>query len=153
MAAILGPVSFIVAATVAMSIQGTSIDFLVTAVQAAAGFATLAYIFKHAKNAYIIKSWLESDIFELKASAEMRIKHFFRLRMIRNCIGSAGMLALCVFMSGHAIVNPLGSLAVALTALGLFTIVGFINRYIFFVSVVPRNIPGNFMIAATKSAH
>ncbi len=152
-AAILGPVSFIVAAMVAMLILDTSVDFLVSATQATALFAALAYIFKHAKNAYIIKNWLESETFELKASAEMRMKHFFRLRMIRNCIGIAGMLALCVFMSGTPVTNLSGSLAVALTALGLFTIVGFINRYIFFVSVVPKNIPGNYMIAATETGH
>ena len=152
-AAILGPASFIVAAMVAMLILDTSNDFLVSAMQATALFAALAYVFKQTKNAYIIKTWLESETFELKASAEMRMNHFFRLRVIRNCIGISGILALTLFMDGNPVHHPGGMLATALVALGLFTAVSFINRYIFFVSVVPRNIPGNFMIAATESAH
>jgi Fe-S-cluster-containing dehydrogenase component/DMSO reductase anchor subunit len=152
-AAILGPAVLIVAAMVAMLISGTSIGFLVDAMQAAAIFAALAYFFKHGKNAYMIRRWLESDTFELKASAELRMNHFFRLRMIRNSIGVAGVLALTAFMAGDEVVHIGRQLTTALTALVLLTGVSFINRYIFFVSVVPRNIPGNYLVAAQGAAH
>lgn len=151
-AAMLGPVAFIVAAMVAILIAGHPIGFLTGAMQAAALFAAGAFIFKHTKNAYIIKKWLESDEHELKASAEMRMKHFFRLRMIRNSIGIGGMLALIPFMSSTPLLPVGGLLAIALLALLLFAAVSFINRYIFFVSVVPRNIPGNYIVAS-KAAH
>jgi hypothetical protein len=121
--------------------------------QGAALFAAVAFVFKHAKNAYIIKRWLESDTFELKASAEMRMKHFHRLRMVRNSIGIGGLLALTPFMGGAPLMNAGGRLAIALLMLLLFTAVSFINRYIFFVSVVPRNIPGNYIVAAKGEAH
>ncbi|MEE9368019.1 MAG: DmsC/YnfH family molybdoenzyme membrane anchor subunit [Pontiella sp.] len=151
-AAILGPVSFIVASMIAMVITETSISFLESAMQAAAVFAILAFLFKHTKNAYVINMWLNSDTFELKASAEMRVKRFGRLRMLRNCIGITGMLTLSAF-TAETPMSTIGLLATALLALGLFMAVSFINRYIFFVSVVPRNIPGNYLIAATESAH
>ena len=82
----------------------------------------------------------------------LKITRFGRLRMMRNCIGIAGMLALSAFMA-QTPMSTLGLLMTALLALGLFMAVSFINRYIFFVSVVPRNIPGNYLIAATESAH
>ncbi len=153
MAAILGPAVFIVAAMVAIQIAQSSIAFLVGAMQVASIFGALAFIIKHAKNAYFIKSWLESDTFELKASAELRMTYFFRLRMVRNCIGIAGVLALSVFMSADEVVHSGRYLAAALTALVLLTTVSFINRYIFFVSVVPRNIPGNYLVSAKGAVH
>ncbi|MDF7800575.1 dimethyl sulfoxide reductase anchor subunit [Pontiellaceae bacterium B1224] len=152
-AAILGPAAFIVAAMVATLIAGHSIGFLTGAMQTAALFAAIAFVFKHTKNAYIIKKWHESDTHELKASAEMRITHFFRLRMIRNSIGIAGLLALIPFMSSTALLSAVGLLAIALLMLMLFLAVSFINRYIFFVSVVPRNIPGNYVVASKGEAH
>ncbi len=146
-AALLGPVSFIVAVQIARLLSGQPTESLTGAVQVAAGFSLLAYCFKHAKNAYIIRTWLNSDTFELKASATMRMTHFFRLRMVRNSIGLVGLLTLTPF------INADQSLPLALLALGLFTVVSFINRYLFFVSVVPRNIPGNYLVAASNSAH
>jgi len=151
-AAMLGPVSFIVASVVAILIAGREIGFLLGAMQAAAVFAACAFIFKHTKNAYIINKWLESDTHELKASARLRIEHFYRLRMIRNTIGIAGLFALVPFMAGNAL-PVAGQVSMALLALGLFTAVSFINRYIFFVSVVPRNIPGNYIIASRSEVH
>jgi len=152
-AAMLGPVSFVVAAMVAILIAGREIGFLLGAMQAAALFAAFAYIFKHTKNAYIINKWLESDIHELKASARLRVDHFYRLRMIRNSIGIAGLFALIPFMAGQTLLPIAGQVSMALLALGLFTAVSFINRYIFFVSVVPRNIPGNYIVASKNEVH
>lgn len=146
-AAILGPASFILAATVAMLITGEPVPFLVNAIKGAALFTAVAFIFKHTKNAYIIKKWSESDVFELKASANLRLKHYYRLRIIRNSIGVIGLLLLPAFIAG------VHHVALALLTLAIFTTVSFINRYLFFVSVVPRNIPGNYMISATETAH
>ncbi|WP_372799234.1 DmsC/YnfH family molybdoenzyme membrane anchor subunit, partial [Pontiella sp.] len=146
-AAILGPASFILAASAAQLIIGEPVPFLAGAIKVSAAFTALAFIFKHTKNAYIIRKWSESDVFELKASAGLRLKNFFRLRLIRNSIGVIGLLMLPAFMAGFH------STVLALFTLLLFTAVSFINRYIFFVSVVPRNIPGNYMIAATETAH
>lgn len=152
-AAMLGPAAFIVAAMVATLIADQSIGFLRRAIQVSALFAAGAFIFKHTKNAYIIKNWLESDVHELKASAEMRMNHFSRLRMIRNSIGIGGLLTLIPFMSSTSPLPFGGLLTMALLALMLFTAVSFINRYIFFVSVVPRNIPGNYIVASKGEAH
>jgi Fe-S-cluster-containing dehydrogenase component/DMSO reductase anchor subunit len=152
-AAILGPASFIMAALVAMVIVGEPSPFLISFIKGAALFTTLAYIFKHTKNAYFIRKWSESETFELKASAELRMNHFKRLRLIRNTLGIGGLSLLTFFLSGIP-ADQLGSyLGLALVSLGLFVAVSFINRYIFFVTVVPRNIPGNYLIAATESAH
>lgn len=152
-AAILGPASFIVAAMGAIMISGRTTGFLVGAMQVAAFFVALAFAFKHIKNAYYINSWLKSDVHELKASAELRMNHFFRLRMVRNVVGIAGVLALTAFMAGGEVVDAGRQLALALLALGLLTAVSFINRYIFFVSVVPRNIPGNYLVASQGAVH
>lgn len=152
-AAMLGPVSFIVAAMVATLIAGHPIGFLSGAMQAAALFAAVAFVFKHTKNAYVINKWLESDTHELKASAEMRMKHFYRLRLIRNIIGIGSLFSLIPFLGGAPLMNPGGQLSMALVALLLFLTVSFINRYIFFVSVVPRNIPGNYLIASRSDVH
>ena len=152
-AAMLGPVSFIVAAMVATLIAGHQIGFLFGAMQAAALFAAVAFVFKHTKNAYIIKKWLESDTHELKASAEMRMQRFFRLRLIRNSVGIGGLFALIPFMGGTPLMHNLGQLGTSLLALLLFLTVSFINRYIFFVTVVPRNIPGNYLVASRSEVH
>jgi Fe-S-cluster-containing dehydrogenase component/DMSO reductase anchor subunit len=152
-AAILGPVSFILASMVAMAITGSSVGFLVGAMQVSALFAVGAFIFKHTKNAYKINKWKDSDVFELRASAGLRLKQLFRLRVIRNILGIIGILLLTTFMAGDAVTAIAGRVALAAAALGLFTAVSFINRYIFFVSVVPRNIPGNYMIASQGAVH
>jgi hypothetical protein len=136
-----------------MLISGTSTPFLVSSMQAAAVFAALAFVFKHTKNAYFINGWLNSEVFELKASAELRTKHFTRLRILRNCFGIAGIVALVSFMPDGPIMLLGRQLTVALFALTMFTAVSFINRYIFFVCVVPRNIPGNYLVAAQGAVH
>ncbi|MEI6891153.1 MAG: DmsC/YnfH family molybdoenzyme membrane anchor subunit [Pontiella sp.] len=151
--AILGPAAFILASTLALLILGESVPFLISCIKGAALFTALAYLFKHTKNAYIIRKWSESEIFELKASAELRMNHFKRLRLIRNSIGLAGLALLTFFLPGLSMNMIEAYLALAVITLGLFTAVSFINRYIFFVSVVPRNIPGNYMVAATDSTH
>ncbi len=152
-AAILGPAAFIVAAMISMLITGHSEGFLIGAMQASAFFSAAALVFKHAKNAYIIKRWFEGDIFELKASAELRMNYFFRLRMVRNSIAVLGFILLFAFMSGGEGLGLPRQLAVALLALVLLMGVSFINRYIFFVAVVPRNIPGNYLVAAQGAVH
>jgi Fe-S-cluster-containing dehydrogenase component/DMSO reductase anchor subunit len=152
-AGILGPVAFVVAAMVAMLVAGTSVPFLVSSMQAAAVVATLAFLFKHTKNAYFISRWLESDTFELKASAELRTEYFLRLRIVRNCMGVAGLIALISFMADSEVIFLGRQLGMALFALAMFTAVSFINRYIFFVCVVPRNIPGNYLVAAQGAVH
>lgn len=152
-AAMLGPVAFVVASMVAILLAGEQIGFLQGAMQAAAVFAAGAFIFKHTKNAIKIRKWLESDVFELRASAKLRMERFFRLRIIRNSIGIGGLIALIPFMSGSPLMNVNGQLASGLIALTLFTAVSFINRYLFFVSVVPRNIPGNYIVAAKNEVH
>jgi len=152
-AAILGAAAFIVAAMVSIWVTGQSVGFLVGAMQAAAFFAAAALVFKHAKNAYIIRRWSEGEVFELKASAELRMKHFFRLRLVRNCIATVAFLLLLTFMSGDEMGVTGHRLTVALVTLVLLMAVSFINRYIFFVTVVPRNIPGNYLVAAQGSIH
>jgi hypothetical protein len=56
-------------------------------------------------------------------------------------------------MSGGEGMDLFRQLGVALLALVLLMVVSFINRYIFFVAVVPRNIPGNYLVAAQGAVH
>ena len=145
-ALLLGPAFYGVAASVALLVAMEGEDYLVFTARLCAGASLLAFAVKNMKNAYFLRQWQESDVFELSASAEMRIETFGRLRMIKNVLGVLASLCLLRLLVG--LETSTGMLVTSAGALLLLLSVSLINRYIFFVTVVPKNIPGNFLMSA-----
>ena len=87
----------------------------------------------------------ESETFELKASAELYRDHFARLRMYKN---GAALLALMGLLA-----LGVGVVSIAAATLGVAGLVAyvFLQRYLFFTTVVGTNIAGNFIVEAHRS--
>jgi len=89
-----------------------------------------------------------SPVFELKATAELYCVRFWRLRFFRNVALLISLFCWLSLESGQVtLASGSGCVATALEFLSL-SLMCLINRYLFFVTVVPRNIPGNFIMAA-----
>lgn len=144
-ALILGPAFYTVAVSIAVLIHRDNTQWLGLTLRWAALVSILAYMIKNMKNAYYIRHWRQGDVYELYASARLRLEHFWRFRFVRNLLGGLSMMLL--LMVGLQISRGGTLLIQATIALLLLTIVSFMNRYLFFVTVVPRNIPGNLMTA------
>ena len=108
----------------------------------AAALALIAYMKLHSD---FIRHLAASETFELKASAELYRDHFARLRMYKN---GAALLALIGLLAlGGGVVST------AVAALGVAGLVAyvFLQRYLFFTTVVGTNIAGNFIVEAHRS--
>ena len=108
----------------------------------AAALALIAYVKLHSD---FIRHLAASETFELKASAELYRDHFARLRMYKN---GAALLALIGLLAlGGGVVST------AVAALGVAGLVAyvFLQRYLFFTTVVGTNIAGNFIVEAHRS--
>lgn len=142
-ALILGPAFYTVAASLAVLIHSEGAQWLLLSLRYAALLTFVAYIVKSMKNAYYIRRWQEGDVYELQASARLRLEHFWRLRFVRNLLGVLSLILLVLV--GLQISQGTALLIQATIALLLLIIVSFKNRYLFFVTVVPKDIPGNLM--------
>jgi len=143
---ILGPAMFIAATALACFWAKGDTDYIRTAASYAAICSFVALVFKASKNAYFIRKWTESDVFELVASAQLRKEQMFRVRMTRNVMIIISLLALATLFPGESHWTPESFIGISLFALTTLTGISFLNRYIFFVTVVPRNIPGNYVM-------
>ena len=108
----------------------------------AAALALLAYAKLHSD---FVCHLAESETFELKASAELYCDHFARLRRYKN---GAALLALMGLLA-----LGVGAVSTAAAALGVTGLVAyvFLQRYLFFTTVVGTNIAGNFIVEAHRS--
>ena len=108
----------------------------------AAALALIAYMKLHSD---FIRHLAASETFELKASAELYRDHFARLRMYKN---GAALLALIGLLAlGGGVVST------AVAAVGVAGLVAyvFLQRYLFFTTVIGTNIAGNFIVEAHRS--
>ena len=108
----------------------------------AAALALIAYMKLHSD---FIRHLAASETFELKASAELYRDHFARLRMYKN---GAALLALIRLLAlGGGVVST------AVAAVGVAGLVAyvFLQRYLFFTTVIGTNIAGNFIVEAHRS--
>ena len=95
-----------------------------------------------------MRRWSESDVFELSACAGLYRDRFFRLRFVRNVMVIVALICLLLLASGGFGAEEFGFLFTGGLALVLLIGICLIHRYLFFVTVVPRNIPGNFLVSA-----
>ena len=145
-ALMLGPAFYGVAASIALLIGETDEHYLRSTASLCAAASLGAFAVKSLKNAYFLRQWLKSDVFELSASAALRIDTFGRLRMIKNVLGI--LVSLLLFRLLIGLETAAGMLVTSVGVLLLLLSVSLINRYTFFVTVVPKNIPGNFLMSA-----
>ncbi len=145
---ILGPISFIFSLAVAMYFTKDSPAHLMTIAQVTAWFSAISLLFMVIEKTYYINKWKESDIHELSACADLNLKYFFRARSLKNVLAGLTLVSLIfLFPMGENIDKSYLLIASGITLLFALTFCT-LNRYLFFVTVVPRNIPGNFITSA-----
>jgi len=111
-------------------------------------FAFFALLFKMMQQSVYMRRWSESDVFELSACAGLYRDRFFRLRFVRNVMVIVSLICLLLLASGGFAAEEFGFLFTGGLTLVLLIGICLIHRYLFFVTVVPRNIPGNFLVSA-----
>jgi len=143
-----GPAAFAVAVATSLMLGGIKGEYLAGCVQIAAWVSGVGLLIKSGLHAHFIQLWRRSDTFELSRCAWLYDRHFTGLSKKKNAIGVLALFALISIASG---VSVPGQNAYLLSAgLALCSTLGFclLSRYLFFVTVVPRNIPGNFHTSA-----
>lgn len=147
---VLGPAAFNLAAWWSAYETGNS-DGLDAIVQTAAWVGLFALLVKAGVQSNQLQRWSRSEVFELAASADLYVRRFRGLRAVSAGLAMAGVAMTLPVASGHlALTSPGFLLVTGLAALTL-TAHCLIQRYLFFVTVVPRNIPGNFLVASHRS--
>lgn len=147
-ALIAGPALFAFAAVISSQIFDAPSETLITLLFSAMRTATIAASVFNLMQAAFMRDRENSPVFELRASSELYLRHFWRLRVIRNVFLVGGLFGWFIFETHQ--VSFLSTPGAVISALHLFclTVVSLVNRYLFFVTVVPRNIPGNYLMAA-----
>ncbi len=123
-------------------VLGGEAGWSVQASALASALALLAYAKLHSD---FVCHLAESETFELKASAELYRDHFAHLRMYKN---GAALLAL---MGLLALGGGVVSIAAATVGVAGLVAYVFLQRYLFFTTVVGTNIAGNFIVEAHRS--
>lgn len=114
-------------------------------VRVAAAVSALALMVYMALHARYIRRLAVSEVFELAASAELYCAHFARLRVYKN---GAALLALTGLLAvGGGVVSTVA----AVVGVAGLVVYAFLQRYLFFTTVVGTNIPGNFIVAAHRA--
>jgi len=147
-ALIMGPAAFAVAVATSVMLGGANGEYLTLCVQVAAWVSGGALVVKGALHANFIQRWHMSEVFELMSCAKLYQAHFLTLRIFRNSVGLLALGSLLLIACGAAL--PGQDTYLVSAVLALMGTLGFclLNRYLFFVTVVPKNIPGNFHTAS-----
>ena len=147
---ILGPASFLVSVAVSTFFIPISSETISRLTQIAAMVTFVVLVLKTSHHSAYIQKWRKSPDLEYSACADLYCNHYFRLRFVRNILIVSSLLLL-LKMSSDAFINQrLGFLIITGITLTLLTSVCLINRYLFFVTVIPKSIPGNFLVKAYR---
>ena len=146
-AIIMGPAAFAVAVATSVMFGGGKGDYLTLCVQVAAWVSGVALIVKGGLHSNFLQRWQNSDVFELASCAGLYYEHYLKVRILRNSIGLLALGALASIACGVSLPGQSAFTVAALLALVGTLSFCWVNRYLFFVTVVPRNIPGNFHTA------
>ena len=114
----------------------------------AALFAGLALLAKTALHATGVQQWVKSQVFELEACAQLYREQFSLIRGVKNLLTILALASLWPIICGATAPGQGAYNAAAAVALAALTASGLLQRHLFFVAVVPWNIPGNFLMAA-----
>ncbi len=147
---ILGPVVFIVSVGVSAWILTETPEIFVRLCQAASVFSLVLLLCKAALHSYHLKTWRESPAFELSATVRLYEKYFRGLRYFKTVSLVLALFFLFRLMEGSVRPTDSAFLMFSGIALVLLSSVCWVDRYLFFVTVVPKNIPGNFLMSAHK---
>lgn len=145
---ILGPASFLVSVAISSFFIPTNSETLSRLIQIAAMVSFLMLLFKTSYHSSYIQKWRKSPDLEYSACANLYRVHYFRLRFVRNIFLSSSLLLLLKMSSDAFVFQRLDFLVTTGIALMLLVSVCLINRYLFFVTVIPKSIPGNFLVKA-----
>lgn len=116
-----------------------------------AGFAAAALagtVARLALQAGVTRSRGLSMSFELEATATLYLRRFRGVRACANLLAGAGLLAGLPVVTGSVVVGEAAFTVAAVLSAVALTASCLIQRYLFFVTVVPKNIPGNFHVVA-----
>lgn len=150
-ALVLGPASFALAVGLAAMLGKGGSPYLPGCARAAALFAGLFLLAKAALHAASAQQWARSQVFELEASAQLYREYFLRMRGVKNLLAILSLAALWPIISGIAAPGQAAYTAAAAIALAALIACCLLQRHLFFVAVVPWNIPGNFLMAAHRA--
>jgi Fe-S-cluster-containing dehydrogenase component/DMSO reductase anchor subunit len=147
---ILGPVVFIFSVGISALILGETSEVFVQLCQAVSLFSLFSLLFKAALHSYHLKMWRKSSVFELSATVRLYEKCFSGLHSFKALSLVFALFFLFRLMEGS--VRPTDPTFVIFSSIvfALLFCVCWVDRYLFFVTVVPKNIPGNFIMSANK---
>ena len=107
---------------------------------------------KSVLNAYTLKQRAHRAVDELKATAQLYTQWFYRLRGLRNVLAGSTLILLFYWLTVRGAVTSAYDVLFLFGTLAVQVAYSLITRYLFYVTVVPKNIPGNFLIAAQQAA-
>lgn len=140
-ALVLGP-AILVAALALSQPPGTSMTpFLKACSLTAALVAAAALALSRLVHGLYLRRWAASDVFELTATAGLYRRFAGRAR-VNDVLALIGLIALVA-----STVFPLAAVPALATLLPYFLL----QRYLFFVTVVGTNIPGNYLVKAHQA--
>ncbi len=148
---ILGPAAFSLSVVISDFIWDTHGFYLTESAKVAAAIAGLMLIFNAGLQGKFVQLWRESEVHELRACAHLYLVRFLPLRVLRNIVGAIGLTALIAIVSGATALGSGASVIISGLALVSLLVFCLMQRYLFFVTVVPKNIPGNFHMAAQQA--
>ncbi len=92
-----------------------------------------------------------SPEFEIRSSAHLYMIHFLSLRIVRNILLSGTLFCLAALLRREDTLGTLSTLTLSSVTLIFGLTFCLIHRYLFFVTVVSKSIPGNFLVQANKA--
>ncbi len=148
---VLGPSAFVAAVALSAGMWGDESLYLAYCAQLASVAGAIGLVAMGGIHSSLIAKRALSDTFELSASAVLYQTCFFKPRAIKNASAGIGIAAsLPIALASLVPASPQYGVAAVISLVALTTYC-MIHRYLFFVTVVPRNIPGNFLMAAHHS--
>ncbi|MBI2504801.1 MAG: dimethyl sulfoxide reductase anchor subunit [Candidatus Latescibacteria bacterium] len=150
-ALVLGPASFALAVGLAAGWGGDGSTYLPGCARAAALFTGLALVAEAALHAACAQQWAKSQVFELEACAQLYREHFLRMRGVKNLLAILALISLWPIICGATTPGQDAFTPAAAAALAALIACCLLQRHLFFVTVVPWNIPGNFLVAAHRA--
>lgn len=147
-AMILGPASFILSLGASALVIAEEYSWMKGYVSVAAIIAVIGILIKTGVHtAFTRRLSLDSE-FEKKASAILYTKHFGQYRLLKGLLFTWAIISLFHVMNGLIEVGTMEYMVNSGLAFLALLCANLLDRYLFFVTVVPRNIPGNYVATA-----
>jgi len=92
----------------------------------------------------------ESEVEELNKSAYLYHSVFYRENTFRLLVLAVASFLLLMSVNEYFPSGSISDTVLTLLALVMYIVYAFVTRYLFFVTVVPSNMPGNFIVEVNK---